>query len=215
MQTSNSIQNNYYPQIRNLSLRQLKEIIEEIYRSKSIYDKKYIDQQLPLETMEQHMYTYLNQKYGLKNLIVEWAGAIINGIKNYGNEDNDISVFGKILRNECDEEFRFVQIQIKNTITELLKVIQIYIYIYIYKYIYIYIYLYLYLYLYIQQNLDVCKKQISIKKIYRNYLNSLTKQNSFISKKEAVEIIQYMYNIQESEKLIFKIYTLLLNNKRK
>ena len=41
----------------------------------------------------------------------------------YSKEDNDVAVFGKILRNECDEEFRFVQIQVKNTIQELLKVI--------------------------------------------------------------------------------------------
>jgi hypothetical protein len=43
-------------------------------------------------------------------LIIEWAGAIIAGIKKYQAEDNDVAVFGKILRNECDEEFRFVQI---------------------------------------------------------------------------------------------------------
>ena len=30
-------------------------------------------------------------------------------------------VFGKILKNECDEEFRFVQLQVKETIAELLK----------------------------------------------------------------------------------------------
>ncbi len=29
------------------------------------------------------MYTYLNQRYGLKNLIIEWAAAIIAGIKNF------------------------------------------------------------------------------------------------------------------------------------
>jgi len=55
------------------------------------------------------MYTFLNQKYGLKNLIIEWATSIINALKKYAGEDNDVAVFGKILRNECDEEFRFVQ----------------------------------------------------------------------------------------------------------
>lgn len=58
------------------------------------------------------MYTYLNQKYGLKSLIIEWATAIINGIRKFSQEDNDIAVFGKILRNENDEEFRFVQSQV-------------------------------------------------------------------------------------------------------
>jgi len=33
-----------------------------------------------------------------------------------------VAVFGKILKNECDEEFIFVQSQIKNTILELFKV---------------------------------------------------------------------------------------------
>ena len=39
--------------------------------------------------MEQFMYTYLVQKYGLKNLIVEWATAIINSIKFYIHNTND------------------------------------------------------------------------------------------------------------------------------
>ena len=68
------------------------------------------------------MYTYLNQKYGLKHLILEWATAIIQGVKKYSAEDNDVAVFGKILRNEIDEEFRFVQRQLKETVHELLRV---------------------------------------------------------------------------------------------
>ena len=30
--------------------------------------------------MEQFMYTYLNTKYGLKNLIVDWAAAIMQAV---------------------------------------------------------------------------------------------------------------------------------------
>lgn len=102
-------------------MKQLKEIIEEIYASKVKFDQKQFENKLPRETMEQHMYAYLNQKYGLKALIIEWATAIINGISLYAKDDNDVAVFGKMLRNECDEEFRFVQQQVKNTIKELLK----------------------------------------------------------------------------------------------
>ena len=58
--------------------------------------------------MEQYMYTYLNQKYGLKSLIVEWAAAIINGVRTFIKEDHDITLFEKIIKNECDEEFRFI-----------------------------------------------------------------------------------------------------------
>ena len=65
------------------------------------------------------MYTYLVQKYGLKTLIVEWATAIINSIKfylgsNLSDEleisDPEITLFAKILKNQIDENFHYVQI---------------------------------------------------------------------------------------------------------
>lgn len=108
--------------IKALSLRQLKELVEEIYNSKAKFDQKCAENHLPRETMEQHLYTYLNQKYGLKNIILEYASAIYQGIKKFAIEDNDIAVFGRILRNEVDEEFRYVQKQLKETVTELLRV---------------------------------------------------------------------------------------------
>ncbi|CAD8162010.1 unnamed protein product [Paramecium pentaurelia] len=107
--------------VKTLTLKQFKDLILEIYESKLKFDQRCSDSHLPRETMEQHMYTFLNQKYGLKSLILEWVSCIINALKRYGNEDNDVAVFGKILRNECDEEFRFIQGQVKNTILELLK----------------------------------------------------------------------------------------------
>ena len=55
--------------VRALTLKQLKDVIEEIYVSKAKYDQRCLDAKLPRETMEQHMYTYLNQKYGLKVLL--------------------------------------------------------------------------------------------------------------------------------------------------
>jgi hypothetical protein len=56
-------------------------------------------------------------------LIIEWAAAIINGIKTYLREDHDVALFGKILKNECDEEFRFIQLHVKDTLLSLLKVL--------------------------------------------------------------------------------------------
>ncbi|KAG2393970.1 hypothetical protein C9374_003734 [Naegleria lovaniensis] len=107
---------------KSLTLRQLKDTIEEIYASKQKFDEKCSENKLPRETMEQYLYTFLNQKYGLKNLILEYASSIIQGVKRYSHEDNDVAVFGKIIRNEIDEEFRFVQKQLKETVSELLKV---------------------------------------------------------------------------------------------
>lgn len=46
-------------------------------------------------------------------MCAEWATAIITAVKKFHTVDNDVAVFGKILRNEIDEEFRFVQKQLK------------------------------------------------------------------------------------------------------
>jgi nitrogenase subunit NifH len=94
-----------------------------MYSQKMKFDLKCEEGRQAKETMEQYMYTYLNQRYGLKNLIIEWAAAIIAGIKKYSKEDHDVALFGKILRNECDEEFRFIQQTVKETVFALLKAV--------------------------------------------------------------------------------------------
>ena len=79
-----------------------------MYQSKIKFDKKCEDNKQPRETLEQYMFTYLNQKYGLKNLIIEWSLAIVNGVQKHASDDHEVNLFGKILKNECDEEFRFI-----------------------------------------------------------------------------------------------------------
>jgi len=51
---------------RVLTVKMLKEMIDDIYNSKLDYDVKCKEYKMPRETMEQHMYSFLNQKYGLK-----------------------------------------------------------------------------------------------------------------------------------------------------
>jgi hypothetical protein len=104
-----------------LSLKAAKEIMNEIYNSKIIFDKKCYESGKPRETLEQHMYTYLNQKYGLKSIIIEWAYNIINGIKIFSSEDSEICLFGKILRNEIEEDARLIYSDIQKSILEYLK----------------------------------------------------------------------------------------------
>ena len=103
-----------------ITLKTLKELISEIYQSKTLYDKKCIENHLPRETMEQHMYTYLNKKYGLKKLVIDWARNIINGIKIYSKIDSIVFLFGKIMRNEQEENARFILEKIVESIDELL-----------------------------------------------------------------------------------------------
>ena len=48
--------------------------------------------------MEQHLFTFLNQRYGLKGLIVENAAQIIDAVKFYSGQDKEVNLFVKILK---------------------------------------------------------------------------------------------------------------------
>ena len=104
-----------------LTLKITKDIMNEIYNSKVIFDRKCYENGKPRETLEQHMYTYLNQKYGLKTLVIEWASSIINAIKLYSSEDCEICLFGKILRNEQEENSRLILTKLQDDISDLLE----------------------------------------------------------------------------------------------
>jgi len=64
-------------------LRQAKELITEIFVAKAKYDEQCSANQQPRETIEQFIFTFLNQRYGLKALIMEWAGSIVQAVKIY------------------------------------------------------------------------------------------------------------------------------------
>ncbi|GKT17989.1 hypothetical protein ADUPG1_011215 [Aduncisulcus paluster] len=105
-----------------LSLAQLKRFISELYVSKAKYDKRCMSSGLPVETMEQHLFTFLNIKYGMKRLITQWAQAVLEGVAKYEPTDNYVRVFSRVVHNEIDEEFVAVQRQVKDTVIELLRV---------------------------------------------------------------------------------------------
>ncbi|CAD8177085.1 unnamed protein product [Paramecium pentaurelia] len=165
-----------------IPLKQLKEQIQEIYDSKAKFDQKCQETKQARETMEQHMYTYLNQKYGLKNIIIEQASTIIQSVKRLSQEDNDICVFGKILRNECDEEFRFVQIQVKQTIAELLR-------------------------MFLRQK-NPLKNMTDIKEMWNQ------KIQNYLSFDECQEIVNYMYNQEDSQVLLQKLNQIKLQGNK-
>ena len=106
---------------RKLTREQLNDIIQNIYKSKIAYDQSCIDSNKPLETMEQHMYRYLNQKYGLKSLTIEYASAIINGIKEFSKKDMNIKLFGMLLKNEVEENTLTIVEKIKQVVQETLE----------------------------------------------------------------------------------------------
>ncbi|KAL0214318.1 hypothetical protein P9112_006502 [Eukaryota sp. TZLM1-RC] len=106
---------------RDLTLKQTTELIEEIWESKVKTDKRNLNAKIPLETLNEHIFSYLNTKYGLPSLVMEMAGALTNAIHRYKTQSNFIAVFFHTLRSEIDEEFRHVQTQLEKTVNELLR----------------------------------------------------------------------------------------------
>jgi Ca2+-binding EF-hand superfamily protein len=98
---------------------ELKDFITSIYSSKAKYDLKQ-SEGTPRQTMEQHMYLYLAQKYQSRSKSIQKATDIVGGLKKYC-DDIDVLLFTKILRNECDENYRFLHDQVRETITEMVK----------------------------------------------------------------------------------------------
>ena len=107
--SANAQRGNTFAQMKLHSLKQAKDLIIEIVNAKHKYDDQCFTNRQPRETMEQFMFTFLNQRYGLKQLIVEWATSIVQAIKLYSVDDAQIYLFGKLLKNTVDEDFWFAQ----------------------------------------------------------------------------------------------------------
>ena len=66
------------------------------------------------------MYTFLYKKYGLKNIVINWAKNIIQGIKDYSKKDSTVLLFAKILKNEQEEDAQFIIQKVSQSIQDLL-----------------------------------------------------------------------------------------------
>lgn len=106
---------------RELTLPQLRSIIDRVYLSKDAYDQRCTARGLALETMRGHLHTYLQQRYGLPRLVQRVRRAIEESIQRYASKDGAVAAFGKILSNDVDEGFRGIQEEVRRSIPELLR----------------------------------------------------------------------------------------------
>ncbi len=124
-QTENTKTNNFSQKINPknhlLTIEQLLTLINEIYKSKSIFNKKNEEIEKPLETLENYLKIFLKQKFGLNELVIEYFNAIIQSIKKYSKINSEIELFGLILKNEIEENSINISNQIKNFIDENLR----------------------------------------------------------------------------------------------
>ena len=75
---------------RTLTVRQLRDLIDEVYASKAKHDRKCADARQPTETLAQHLATYLQTRYGLSRLVHEYAAAVYDGIRCFEAQDADV-----------------------------------------------------------------------------------------------------------------------------
>ena len=176
---------------RDYSLHQLLETINDIYNCKLENDKKMIQNHQSKLTMEQFLYHYLNNKYGLKNLVIEYASGIIQGIKEFSKKNSEVLLFGKILRNELEEQEILIISKLKETIHDFL------------------VYYYQNKYQYKSKNeinilVQKCKTGILIEDQWKNIVNYLFSDNEN-------DLINLMQRIQ---KYIDKQNTTIESNKK-
>jgi hypothetical protein len=109
--------------IRKLTLKQLLDLIHCILISKEKHNIQVMQSHGTMckETMEQHLYTFLNQRFGLQNLIVDYASAILKACHSFYQQNNQIAMFLHLLQNKIDENFIQIQKNLQKTLVFLLK----------------------------------------------------------------------------------------------
>lgn len=70
--------------------------------------------------MEQHLLAYLTTKYGVRQLITQWLTSILAAVEHFAPRDAQTALFGKVLRNEVEEEFEEAQLRVVATANSLL-----------------------------------------------------------------------------------------------
>ena len=110
-----------YNNIHTINLKNLLDIINQVYKLRGNRFKKEKLGALEKGTLEMDLMTYLKSKYGLKKLIIEWGLNILSSIKAYSRVNGEVCLFGLILRNELDEGSIDILFKIKETVDSILK----------------------------------------------------------------------------------------------
>ena len=108
---------------RIISLKNLLDIINQIYKLRSNRIDKQNQGVYNKGTLEQDFYAYLKSRYGLKNLIIEWSINILSSIQAYYEISGEVYLFALILKNELDEDSIEILNKIKTTVNNILNLI--------------------------------------------------------------------------------------------
>lgn len=101
--------------LQELTLRQLKELMNSVYSLKLKADEKCRQSGHPRKTMEHHLYEVLVDRYKTRTVVMEWTACVFRALEKYARRDVDVQIFGKILRNQLSEGFADVQGHLRST----------------------------------------------------------------------------------------------------
>ena len=108
------------PPLHDLTLKQTKDIIEELYVNKAKFDLTTFENKLPRETFENFLNIHFSQKYGLKTLCNQWLNLLSKACARFESDVN-VKIFRKIRNNEINEEFLSLLKQLKEKVSEIIK----------------------------------------------------------------------------------------------
>lgn len=106
---------------RNITIHECRDLMDKVWESKLIANEKSLTgvSNLPMETLEQHLFRNMEKKYGLRSLAVDHVGMFIQALYRYQHDEYEISVFLKIFQNEIEEDFKVVHAELYNSIQDL------------------------------------------------------------------------------------------------
>ena len=106
---------------KELSRANVLEVIAQIYKSKERSDELFREGKQERETMEEHLYRFMNTKFGLRSLIIENVEALLAGIAKHKDTSVEVALFSKILGNQVEEEVRVEMDSLRKSVAEVLK----------------------------------------------------------------------------------------------
>lgn len=80
-------------------MQALRDFIDDLYASKQQADARCAESHTPRETMAEYLVTFLNRKFGLRDLVKSWLGGIHAAIVDHVKSEHDITLFAKVRQN--------------------------------------------------------------------------------------------------------------------
>ena len=105
IQGNNKTQSKFYADNDNINItkQQLINFLKNIFKFHKDINKKNQQNHLPKETLTTSVSTYLQTKYGLKNISQYWEKQIFMGLNSFTDEETEIQLFTNIIENKIEE----------------------------------------------------------------------------------------------------------------